>query len=46
MLEIIEIIPKCSFSWEKLKEMKDSEIEFWAADGLTKLRIFEIDGKV
>ena len=42
MMEIIEIIPKCSFSWGKIKEMKDKEIEFWAADGLTKLRIFEI----
>jgi len=45
MLEIVEIFPKCSFSWEKLKEMKDKEIGFWAADGLTKLRIFEIDEK-
>jgi len=45
MLEIMEIFPKCSISWEKLKEMKDNEIEFWAADGLTKLRIFEIDEK-
>ncbi|HYA92041.1 MAG TPA: hypothetical protein VEK32_11150 [Thermodesulfobacteriota bacterium] len=25
--------------------MKDKEIGFWAADGLTKLRIFEIDEK-
>jgi len=23
--------------------MKDNKIEFWAADGLNKLRIFEID---
>jgi hypothetical protein len=45
MLEIIEIIPKCSFSWEKIKEMKDNEIKFWAADGLTLLRIVEIDEK-
>ena len=45
MLEIVEIFPKCSFSWKKLKEMKDKEIGFWAADGLTKLRIFEIDEK-
>jgi len=42
-MEIIDIFPKCSFGWEKIKEMKDKEIEFWAADGLTKLRIFEID---
>ena len=25
--------------------MKDSKIEFWAADGLNKLQIFEIDEK-
>ena len=41
-MEIIEIFPKCSFSWEKLKEMKDNKIEFWAADGLNLLRIVEI----
>jgi len=34
---------KCSFSWEKLKEMKDKGIEFWAADGLNKLRVLDID---
>jgi len=45
MVEIIEIIPKCSFSWEKLKEMRDKEIKFWAADGLNLLRIIEIDEK-
>jgi hypothetical protein len=44
-VELIEIFPKCSFSWEKLKEMKDNEIEFWAADGLNLLRIIEIDEK-
>jgi len=38
-----EALSSCSFSWEKLKEMKDNKIEFWAADGLNKLRIFEID---
>jgi hypothetical protein len=43
MGKITEILPSCSFSWEKLMEMKDNKIEFWAADGLTKLRIFEID---
>lgn len=43
MPKITEILSSCSFSWEKLKEMKDNEIEFWAADGLNKLRIFEID---
>jgi hypothetical protein len=45
MGKIIEILSSCSFSWEKLKEMKDNRIEFWAADGLTKLLIFEIDEK-
>jgi hypothetical protein len=45
MMEIIEIFSKCSFSWEKIKEMKDNEIKFWAADGLSLLRIVEIDEK-
>ena len=45
MGRIKEISPKCSFSWEKLKEMKDSKIEFWGADGLNLLRIVEIDEK-
>lgn len=38
-----ETLSGCSFSWEKLKEMKESKVEFWAADGLNKLRILEID---
>ncbi len=38
-----EALLNCSFSWGKLKEMKDNKIEFWAADGLNKLQIFEID---
>jgi hypothetical protein len=42
-MEILEIIPKCSFSWEKIKEMKDQDIKFWAADGLNQLRIVGID---
>jgi hypothetical protein len=45
MRGIIEIYPKCSFSWEKLKEMKNDKIEFWAADGLNLLRIVDIDEK-
>lgn len=44
-MEIIEIFSKCSFSWEKVKELKDKKIEFWAADGLNLLRIVEIDEK-
>jgi len=45
MAEVIEIFPKCSFSWEKLKEIKNNKIEFWAADGLNLLRIVDIDEK-
>jgi hypothetical protein len=45
MTEIIEIFLKCPFSWEKLKEMKNQDIKFWAADGLNLLRIVEIDEK-
>jgi len=33
----------CSFSWEKIMEMKDNQIEFWAGDGLTRLRIVDIN---
>ena len=33
---------QCSFSWEKIKEMKDKQTEFWAGDGLTRLRIVDI----
>ena len=45
MGKITEIFPKCLFSWEKLKEMKEHDIKFWAADGLNLLRIVEIDEK-
>jgi hypothetical protein len=45
MAKIIEIFSKCSFSWEKLREMKDKEVKFWAADGLNLLQIVEIDEK-
>jgi hypothetical protein len=45
MIEIIEIVSKCSFSWEKIKEMKDQDVKFWAADGLNQLRIVGIDEK-
>jgi len=43
MGKITEALSSCSFGWEKLREMKDNKTEFWAADGLNKLRIFEID---
>jgi hypothetical protein len=45
MAEIIEIFSKCSFGWEKLREMKEKEVKFWAADGLNLLQIVEIDEK-
>jgi DNA-binding response OmpR family regulator len=32
----------CSFSWEKIKEMKDNQIEFWAGDGFSRLRIVDV----
>ena len=41
----MEIYSKCSFGWEKLKEMRDEKVQFWAADGLNSLRIIEIDEK-
>jgi hypothetical protein len=37
--------PVCSFGWRKLQEMKEEGTEFWAADGLTPLRIIEVDEK-
>ena len=45
MGKITEIFPKCLFGWEKLNEMKENKIEFWAADGLNLLRIVDIDEK-
>jgi DNA-binding response OmpR family regulator len=35
----------CSFSWGKLKEMKDNQIEFWAGDGLTRLRLVVVSDR-
>jgi hypothetical protein len=47
MMEIIEIFSKCSFSWEKIREMKDNEIKFWAADGLNLLHyVVNQSGKI
>lgn len=45
MIEIIEIVPKCPFGWEKLKEMEEQDVRFWAADGFNQLRIVGLDGK-
>src|SRR4030043_94565 len=33
----------CSFGWEKIKEMKENQIEFWAGDGFTRLRIVGVN---
>lgn len=35
----------CSFSWEKLVEMKNNKIQFLAGDGFKRLRIVEADEK-
>jgi DNA-binding response OmpR family regulator len=35
----------CSFSWERIKEMKENQIEFWAGDGLTRLQIVDVSEK-
>ncbi len=35
----------CSFSWEKLREMKENQTEFLAGDGFDRVRIIEIDEK-
>ncbi|MFB3886005.1 MAG: response regulator [Thermodesulfobacteriota bacterium] len=34
---------RCSFSWEKIKQMKENRIEFWAGDGFTRLRIVDVN---
>jgi len=33
---------RCSFSWERIKQMKENQIEFWAGDGFTRLRIVDV----
>ncbi len=33
---------QCSFGWKRIREMKDKQTEFWAGDGLTRLRIVDI----
>lgn len=38
-------LPKCSFSWKKMIEMKEENVDFFAGDGCQRLRIFDIDGK-
>jgi DNA-binding response OmpR family regulator len=35
----------CSFSWERIREMKENQIEFWAGDGLTRGQIVDISEK-
>jgi len=36
---------ECSFSWEKMVEMKNNGDQFFAGDGFKRLRILDIDGK-
>jgi hypothetical protein len=36
---------KCTFSWEKLVEMKGNKIQFLAGDGYKRLQIVEADEK-
>jgi hypothetical protein len=36
---------ECSFGWEKLVEMKDNKVEFFAGDGFKRLQILDIDKK-
>ena len=33
----------CCFEWNVLKEMKENNVEFWAADEYNKLQSVEID---
>ncbi len=35
----------CSFSWEKLIEMKNQKTQFFAGDGFKRLRILDLDEK-
>lgn len=35
----------CSFSWEKLIEMKNDHTQFFAGDGFKRLRILDMDSK-
>jgi len=42
---IIEILSKCSFSWQYLKEMKETNVEFFAGDGFKRLRIIDFNEK-
>jgi hypothetical protein len=35
----------CSFGWEKLVEMKEKKIQFFAGDGFKRLRILDMDEK-
>lgn len=47
MEKAIEIHPKrCLLSWDKLREMKDNKIEFWAGDGFNLVRIIDMDEKL
>jgi len=45
MAALIEILSNCSFSWEYLKKMKDTEVEFFGGDGFKRLRIIDLNEK-
>jgi hypothetical protein len=40
---VLEVL--CAFSWEKLVDMKENNVEFWTADGSKRLRIVEVNRK-
>jgi DNA-binding response OmpR family regulator len=44
-VSIEDQVKGCSFSWEKLKEMKENEIEFRAGDGFTRLRLVTVSDR-
>lgn len=38
-----DVLTRCSFGWEKLVEMKETSVEFFAGDGFKRLRVIEVD---
>jgi len=41
--KVLEMV--CSFSWDRLVDMKENSVEFWTADGNKRLRIVEVNKK-
>ena len=41
----LEICKGCLFSWNKLVEMKNDKVQFFAGDGYKRLRIMEVNEK-